>query len=356
MDVDEFLDRELVDLGLEPDNDEKEVRRKPSGSVGAQLGLKDIKTRGNASLEDAEQTYMSLWSLLAQNRLKWDKELYDQVYSMNRNFSSSLIQSYEEAKKKKNMVMDMIARGRNAVKYGKKDIPLKIYAQIQEIVNSIPNIFFEEKKSAQEQVLGYYREITSANDAELISKVYSIAQQVSQLLDSINSAMASSDLASASSNYGKCLELFNQIPGGFLMVKNAAGARLLDVYKKLSIQSEISVLQGHLGNPAQSPIQPYRAFSARVAEPRITQPKAYYKKPPHYAATPKKEIKKDASKETAKQENPQAVLIRKKVESAKRNIKKGFYNEAWKDTDEALQINPKDVESKALRAKIKTLQ
>ena len=50
------------------------------------------------------------------------------------------------------------------------------------------------------------------------------------------------------------------------------------------------------------------------------------------------------------------MLLKKKMERAKRNIKKGFYNEAWKDTEEAMQIDPNDVESKALRAKIKTLQ
>jgi Tfp pilus assembly protein PilF len=43
-------------------------------------------------------------------------------------------------------------------------------------------------------------------------------------------------------------------------------------------------------------------------------------------------------------------------ERAKRNIEKGFYNEASKDIQEALKIDSSDAEAKALHAKIKTLQ
>ena len=45
-----------------------------------------------------------------------------------------------------------------------------------------------------------------------------------------------------------------------------------------------------------------------------------------------------------------------KKERAKKNIEKGFYNEASKDIQEALHLDPNDAEAKALHAKIKTLQ
>ena len=41
---------------------------------------------------------------------------------------------------------------------------------------------------------------------------------------------------------------------------------------------------------------------------------------------------------------------------AKKNIKKGFYNEAWKNIEDALDIDPGDAEAITLKAKIKTLQ
>ena len=50
------------------------------------------------------------------------------------------------------------------------------------------------------------------------------------------------------------------------------------------------------------------------------------------------------------------MLLSAKKERAKNNIEKGFYNEASKDIQEALQLEPDDAEAKAINAKIKTLQ
>ena len=50
------------------------------------------------------------------------------------------------------------------------------------------------------------------------------------------------------------------------------------------------------------------------------------------------------------------LLLKEKKERAKRNIEKGFYSEASRDIEEALKIEPKDAEAKAINAKIKTLE
>ena len=58
--------------------------------------------------------------------------------------------------------------------------------------------------------------------------------------------MKSNDIINAIVHYNKCIELFNKIPEGFLRHKNSAGLRLLDIYKSLSIYSEISNLHKQL--------------------------------------------------------------------------------------------------------------
>ena len=237
---------------------------------------------------------------------------------------------------------------------GKKDMPLKIYAQIQEISSSIPNIFFEEKKKVQEQVMDYYREITGANDAELIKKVEALAQEVAQLTDKILFYMRSNDTANASSSYDKCLQTYNQIPEGFMLRKSLAGIRLLDIYKSLSIQAQISNLQKQLGQLPQArqpPMSRMPQAAVSAIEYRKPAEQKYYAPKSRSAPAQKVQQKKQARDIPAGRPNPE-----RKREQAKKNIKKGFYNEAWKNIEEALQIDPKDVEAKALRAKIKTLQ
>ena len=147
MDIDEFLDRELSDLGLGSEK-AQDTTKQDSGEVKPPSdGAKPIS--GKASLEKAEEEYMQLWHVLMQQNLKWSKEIYDQLVTLSRQFSGVLSQAYDEVKKKADAIYALISRAKAALQEGKKDMPFKIYAEIQEINNSIPNVFFEEKKHQQ---------------------------------------------------------------------------------------------------------------------------------------------------------------------------------------------------------------
>ena len=350
MDIDEFLDRELADLGL-GDRRDKINASKEEGDI---LSVSD-KIRpelGKGGLEQAEQEYMQLWGMLVQQKLKWNRELYDQLNSLSRQVSSSLGQSFDEVKRKANHIYSLISRARGALKEGKKDLPMKLYAEMQETNDSIPAVFFEEKKAIQEQIILFYRELVNATDNELSRRISNITNQIFSLVASIDNLLRAGNIEEASSAYMKCTDLFSQIPEGFLKARSSIGMRLLDIYRILSIQGEISSLQSQLGPRPQPVLQ-------------RTQPRAYpkmYQRP--VARAPEPEIRKASAnfqqrqqKKIEKAELPSSeILLEKKRNHAKKNIKKGFYNEAWKDVEEALQIEPNDVESKALKAKIKTLQ
>ena len=116
MDIDEFLDRELTDSGLDKDEDnlQPDFNAEDSSSVPA-----SDKTAGKGSLEQAEQSYIQLWNVLAQQKLKWNKDLYEQLYSISRQVSSELTQAFEEVKKKANQIYSLISRARASLKEGK---------------------------------------------------------------------------------------------------------------------------------------------------------------------------------------------------------------------------------------------
>ena len=346
MDIDEFLDRELADSGL--DKDEDSLQPEFNSEDGKSPVFQGDNSVDRTSLEQAEQSYMQLWNVLAQQKLKWNKDLYNQIYSISRQVSSELTQAFEEVKKKANQIYSLISRARASLKEGKKDMPMKLYAEMQEINSSIPPVFFEEKKAIQEQIILFYRELVNTTDSELSKRIADIVAQIMRLLDSIDNALRSGNIDEASSNYIRCTDIFTQIPEGFLKTRNSIGMRLLDIYRTLSIQAEISDLQKQLGPGMQaSQPRPFPKVYARVTQkpatriPELARPVSAYH-----------------PKQQKKNENIPSSndLLNKKREHAKKNIKKGFYNEAWKDVEEALQIEPNDVESKALKAKIKTLQ
>ncbi len=350
MDIDEFLDRELADLGsdLKEEKSNEPLFKDAQGQSPLIGSIKLNLSKG--SLEEAEQSYLQLWHLLAQQKLDWNNNIYEQLHSLSIRISSILGQAYEETKRKSSQITELISRGRDSMKEGKKDLPLKIYAQIQDINNSIPNVFFEEKKRVQEQVMNYYGEITSANDAELIKKVAVIIQEVAQLMENAVFSIKSSDVESASSSYYKCLQLYNQIPEGFMIGKSQAGIRLLDIYKNLSIQMQIANLQKQLGQQSQVRQLPFTPMPYAKILSKPVEQKYYALKAKPVA------LQNIRQKKSVKEISSRHSMLERKKHQAKRNIKSGFYNEAWKDIEEALQIEPRDVEAKALRAKIKTLQ
>ena len=297
---------------------------------------------------------------------------------MGKQFASILKEASDETKRKADHVYELINRAKNALQEGKKDLPFKIYSDVTEIISSIPNVFFEEKKIIQEQINDFYKELTNAVDDELIKRVSALVQETNQLIDRVNMSIRANDIISAIMNYNKCIEMYKQIPEGFLKHKNPLGIRILDIYKSLSIYTEISNLQKQLGIK-QDASMPQNAQSAEQT-PRKTMPSPAQAQPIRYLNLSKPQqtthlpkfqrnfslnaIAKSTDAQEAPQKSPQENTPAKttltplaaKKERAKSNIKKGFYDDAYRDIIEALQLDPKDAEAKVMQAKIKTMQ
>jgi len=114
MDIDEFLDRELSDLGLQTDKTEKlETEPWIKEEFEPSPLVENIKTNlSKGNLEQAEQSYVQLWHVLMEQKLRWNKELYEQLSFLNRQFSSTLNYAYNEVKKKADHIYELINRAR----------------------------------------------------------------------------------------------------------------------------------------------------------------------------------------------------------------------------------------------------
>jgi len=383
MDIDEFLDRELSAIGLDTEKSEKPENAayaQPDDNFESSQLPDAIKDRlGRGDLELAEQSYSQLWRILIQLKLKWDRGVYQQMLEISRQFSSALSQAYDEVVKKTSHIYELINRARSSLQEGKKDMAFRLYAEVQEISNSIPNVFFEERKAVQDQILNFYKELSSSTDSELIKKVSGLLQEINQLIDKIKSSIASNEVENAAASYTRCIELYSQIPEGFIMQKNPAGMKLLDIYRVLSVSMEISNLHAQLGQqhlqPQQPEIAPNIDYQLEKAESeykpvirderRIIQAKAD-ERAAHKSAHKKNAYKPKAAVQALQHKEPKkwsmaeasakSTMLDKKKENVKSNIKRGLYSEAWKDVQEGLGIEPDDVELKALKAQIKTLQ
>ena len=251
MDVDEFLDRELSELGLDTDMNEKqgivELPQQKEHVESSPL-FENIKSNlSKGDLEQAEHSYVQLWGILTQQKLKWNNQLYEQLFVLTKQFSVALDHTYSEVKKKSARINELVNNAKAYLREGKKELSFKCYSEIQNIYNSIPKVFFEEKRVLEEQIMDFYKELNSTTDNELIRRVSSLTQEINRLIEKISASLRSNNITDAIADYNKFVELYNQVPEGFLRYKNVAGMRLLEIYKSLSIYAEISNLQKQLG-------------------------------------------------------------------------------------------------------------
>ena len=273
MDIDNFLDKEFSQVASTPPSIEQ-LESKAQAEVYSSVPssfqhLSEDLGKGN--LDVAEKTYLQLWNYLSQEKLKWNKELYEHLLITNKQFSTMLNSQYNELKRKANHIYELINRAKISLKEEKREAAFKLYSEISDLDNSISSVFFEEKKVIQEQIMELYKELRNSTDKELTKRVYLMIHEINRLIDKINFCIKSNDIMNAIANYSKCMETYNQIPECFLMHKTSAGAVILEIYKSLSIYTEMSTLQKQLGYQLP-PTQGYapQNSSSKYAAPAYT--------------------------------------------------------------------------------------
>ncbi len=238
MDIDKFLDRELSDIDISNQDFGESLQTEQHQSMS--LGQASLKTD---RLSQIEYSYTQLWSSVLQKRMSWNREIYEQIFSLNNELFSALSKEYDNAKARINEINGLLARGKSYISSGNREESMKVYLDIQQKISMVHDLFFEEKKGVNEKIMDFYKDLKILADNELIRKTYGIVQEVNQLLDSANSSLSRKDFRSAIESYNKCCDAFMQLPSGFAKYKNNLGTRLLEIYKNISIHAEIASLQ-----------------------------------------------------------------------------------------------------------------
>ena len=114
------MDRELSELGLPTDKTEKAKPfelLQPKEDFESSPLFENIKASlSSGNLEQAEQAYIQLWQILLQQKLKWNKDIYNELLVLSRQVSSVLNQAYSEVKKKADHIYELINRAKQSLK------------------------------------------------------------------------------------------------------------------------------------------------------------------------------------------------------------------------------------------------
>ena len=205
--------------------------------------------------------------------------------------------------------------------------------------DKIPEFMLEEKKDLNNEIFVLYEKLHNNIDAKFIKDFKESILEVDNLLNDSSSAIATGDIEKSKAMYGKALERYRALPDGFLQKKIELGSKLLSLYKELSIRTQIYGLQEQLGieNFSYANADRLRKLSEMVRN-RGSSNSAVNAPISEQGHVPSKALLNS--------------LIARKLERAKINIEKEIYEDARKNLDAVLKVDPRNTEAKELLSRI----
>lgn len=280
MDIDEFLDNELragkesakkndtgaingKETAAEANNTINSISPEDTitkadniaitGNDSAKKEAADILSDIDSSIEkddfnSAENLYLQSWNKLSEENFSWNDSLYSSLNAAGNKIRDRVGKLSLALEKKKNTIKGIIKKANREIENKNHEAALKIYSEITEMRNALPDFLLEEKKEINDSIFQLYAKLHDQIDSKFINDFKAQIETVDELARNSFSSLKSGNMENARNFYKKAVEIYKSLPHGFLPQKIALGDFLLGIYKDLSIYLEIEKLQKKLGN------------------------------------------------------------------------------------------------------------
>ncbi|MCH8329611.1 MAG: hypothetical protein IIB81_04435, partial [Nanoarchaeota archaeon] len=321
MDIDEFLDKE-IQAEKKEDTEEKPV------------AIEVTKEE-----KDTIKHYFELWSKISEEKFKWDKELYTELDKSAKKVRERLDKLLPTIGREKDIIKQLIGKALKELEIGKYESATRLYSEISDMRNSLPDFLLEEKKELNKEIFQLYEKLHDQIDSKFINDFKDSIARVHNLVRNSFDSFGNGDIEKAKNLYEKALDIYNNLPNGFLSQKIEISNQLIRLYKDLSLQIQIKSLQKQL---SKKPYLNYKGddelgeLEEVIKERNLERAKISekYAKVSSLFATSPEEM------HILKNRTLLQGLIARKLNRAKVNLKRGLYLEAKKNIDAVLKINP----------------
>jgi len=330
MDIDEFLEREAKTEKKE--EGEKHV----SGEVpkGANAEMPD-------NIKDDVKLFFEHWKKIGELKFKWDNKLYTEVTKTIESVEKEIGKTLLTMGREKRAIKRLIGKALNDLENRNFEDATKLYSEISDMRDKIPDFMFEEKKELNTEIFLLYEKLHNQIDLKFIKDSKLSIAKTNTLIEDSFSNLNKGDVVKAKIFYEKAFDMYKELPNGFIQKKLDLGSGLLKLYKDLSIHTQIKELQQLL------PKGGYLSSDDRLNQLAeiVKNKNALRKYPP-----PRPRLV------TVEQHTPDksllASLIARKMERAKINLEKELYPEAKRNIESVLKVDPRNLEAKRLLSKI----
>ena len=326
MDIDEFLDKEL--------QSEKE-------KVAEKTSEKPEMEEVSNEKKDSVKRFLELWGKVSDAKFKWDEKVYREINDAGESVKRELENITLTVGRQKKAIKRLIGKALSEIENKNYDAAAKLYSEISDMRDKIPEFMLEEKKDLNNEIFVLYEKLHNNIDAKFIKDFKASLLEVDNFINDSGSAMGTGDIEKSKVSYEKALESYRALPNGFLQKKIELGSKLLGLYKELSIRTQIYGLQEQLGIGSFSYANADRL--RKLSEMVRGREGNYEKGPEDGTAINEQHVPSKALLNS---------LIARKLERARINMEKELYEDARKNLDAVLKVDPRNAEAKELLSKI----
>ncbi len=262
MDIDEFLDKEEGSLtGKEPVEDKKTAEEgqeieepvideevSPIIVKGYKGILEEIsKCIEKNDLIQAEKLYSKLWLKITEDKFTWQQGMYDDLIHISNRLKGSVNNLQSETTAKIDTIRSLIVGVRKSLKEGKAESALIAYSEMIDVYNKIHSQFSMEKKVIYiNEILPLYWELKDRVEKVFSQNFNFELSRINNLIQSTKIALQKHKVEKSAQLYKNCFDGYNALPGGFFLEKIELGAKILELYKEMTIVLEIGDLKSRL--------------------------------------------------------------------------------------------------------------
>jgi len=349
MDIDEFLDKEVQaekkEDVVQPEATQDTKEEEPSSTHEAKEDSVEEASPIEATKEDEFiKNYSELWNKVSEAKYIWDSNLFAELNKATNKIKEKLNILSTTLDRKKNRIKDLIEQANGELKNENHEKALRIYTEIADMKNSLPNFLLEEKRGFNNEIFQLYGKLHDEVDTKFINNFKDSIAIVDRLARNSFSSLDTGDIEASKHFYEKAIKVYKDLPNGFLPQKIGLGNQLLKLYKDLSIHTQIKNLQQQL---AKKSIRVYKNINSDRSLSLL-------------AKIIRNKVK---ASEISSLHNLRAIprekhsihnkillprLVARKLDRAKINLNRGLHLEAKKNLEAVLRVDPNNVEAKQM--------
>jgi hypothetical protein len=260
MNIDEFLDKEtshlsgktnLIDSSeISSKKEDEQDLFKQIQSVRDQISQKKIGS-ANKEFSSLRERYVDM----TKKQMQQSQFLFDELIKINSELISNIEQQSQEALKKVNLIKLLIANAKESLNKNLIDDANKIYNEIKQIYNQIPELFYEEKRKINEEILSFYILLSRYNETLLIQLFMRKKSEIKNLMSNAKVHLKSGNAELIKNDFDQISEAYSQLPDGFAHDKAVIYMDILKLFSSaylsnhsLALSSEIALSESALLN------------------------------------------------------------------------------------------------------------